>query len=110
LGQDLHNKFVEIHANDMIFDKNNLIEHIQGTLYDFEGKATFLKNIISKQNISPLNVLYVGNSSNDEFASRSGARTLCVTPHKTNPDDYKKWTHHISYMKNLSDILKYVYD
>jgi HAD superfamily phosphoserine phosphatase-like hydrolase len=103
----LHTEFEEIRANDVDFDDADLISRIQGTPYDFEGKAIFLKRIIRDMRISPSDVLYVGNSCNDIFASRSGARTLCVNPRFTDPDNEEHWTYAIQEMTSLEDILKY---
>jgi len=58
--------------------------------------------------LSELDVLFVGNSLNDIYASRSGARTLCVNPHLTNPEIEEHWTYCIPEMRNLKQILQHV--
>jgi phosphoserine phosphatase len=77
---DLYDLFDEVKANEIGFDSAGNLKRIEGTRYDFEGKAQFLRNIISEHGLSELEVLFVGNSLNDIYASRSGARTLCVNP------------------------------
>lgn len=105
----LYNEFEEIRANDVIFDSQKIISKIQSTPYDFKGKADFLRRIVRELDISPLDVLFVGNSCNDVFASESGVRTLCVNPRFTDPDKQEHWTYSIREMTDLSQIKKYVY-
>jgi HAD superfamily phosphoserine phosphatase-like hydrolase len=105
---DLYDLFDEVKANEMRFDSAGNLERIEGTRYDFEGKAQFLRSIISEHSLSELDVLFVGNSLNDIYASRSGARTLCVNPHMTNPDIEEHWTYAIKEMTSLRQILRYV--
>jgi HAD superfamily phosphoserine phosphatase-like hydrolase len=105
---DLYDLFDEVKANEIEFDGAGVIKRIIGTRYDFQGKAAFLSNLIYEQALSPLDVLFIGNSVNDIWASQSGARTLCVNPHMTNPDIEEHWSYAIKEMKNLRQILEYV--
>jgi HAD superfamily phosphoserine phosphatase-like hydrolase len=105
---DLYHHFEEVHANEMIFDSTGTISKIVGTPYDFEGKATFLKRVIEDNQLSPLDVLFVGNSCNDVWASQSGVRTLCVNPRFTDPDEESEWTYSIRRMENLAQILTFI--
>ena len=100
--------FEEIRANDMQFDDTGYLKEIIGTAYDFEGKADYIKSIINTENCSPMDVLFVGNSCNDVWASRSGARTLCVNPSATDPDNLEQWTYCIRELSQMDEILKYV--
>jgi phosphoserine phosphatase len=99
--------FEQVQANEVLFDSAGIIQEIRGTSYDFEGKAKFLSRIIDDNSYSPYDVLFVGNSCNDIFASRSGARTLCVNPRATNPDNKEHWKYLIRRMDNLNQILRY---
>lgn len=105
---DLYQLFDDVKANEIRFDSTGLIDHIIGTRYDFEGKAQFLSDVIAEQRISPLDVLFVGNSSNDVYASASGARTLCVNPHMTDPDIEEHWTYAIKELTDLRQIMKFI--
>jgi len=105
---DLYDLFDGVTANDIRFDADGNIMKIEGTKFDFEGKANFLRRIMSENSLSELDVLFVGNSLNDIYASRSGARTLCVNPHLTNPDVEEHWTYLITEMRNLKQIFQYV--
>jgi HAD superfamily phosphoserine phosphatase-like hydrolase len=105
---DISLKFDEIRANELHFDHNGLIKNIIGTHYDFEGKAEFIKRIIRSNKFMPLEVLFVGNSCNDIWASQSGASTLCVNPHFADPHNTEHWTYALREMKNLKDIFDYI--
>lgn len=105
---DLYGEFEEIKANELIFNDSGGIERIEGTAYDFEGKATFIKRIIQDYGLSPSDVLFVGNDCNDVFASQSGARTLCVNARLTDPANKEHWTYAIGEMVNLNQILRFV--
>jgi phosphoserine phosphatase len=105
---EIYDLFDEVHANDLIFDASGSLRNIRGTAYDFEGKGEFIKGVIARQQVSPLEVLFIGNSLNDVWASNAGARTLCVNPHFTNPNDARDWTYCIRKMKNFSEVLQYV--
>ncbi|HAD97348.1 MAG TPA: hypothetical protein DCG19_08070 [Cryomorphaceae bacterium] len=107
LGPVLTKKFTHIQANSFKFT-NNQLSHIQGTPYDFEGKATYITNLLKDRGYSPQEVLFVGNSSNDKWASRSGAVTLCVNPHFTDGTDIKEWLYCIREMDSLMEILTYI--
>ena len=104
----VYDLFDEVHANNFVFDANGQLISIRGTHFDFEGKSEFIKRIIEKQDVSPLEVLFVGNSLNDIWASNAGARTLCVNPHFTNPNDARYWTYCIRKMDNFSRIVPYL--
>lgn len=95
-----------IQANEFLFDENGDIIDIVGTKYDHEGKATYIKELCARKGYKPSEILFVGNSMNDEWVYQSGARTLCV-----NPDDVARtenstvWNKVIS-TDNLLDIQK----
>jgi phosphoserine phosphatase len=92
----------------MTFDKNGKLEKIIGTIFDFKGKASYIEKIANELNIKPYEILFVGNSNNDQLAYTSGAVTLCVNPILTDPFDEKKWSNTINDMHNLDQILKYI--
>lgn len=105
---DLHAEFEEIRANELVFDSSGSLSEIQGTPFDFEGKATYLKRVVEDLRLSPSDLLFVGNSCNDVFASQSGARTLCVNARFTDPDNPEHWTYAIREMSNLNEIMRFV--
>jgi HAD superfamily phosphoserine phosphatase-like hydrolase len=105
---DLYSHFEEVSANEVIFGEDGIVSRIVGTPYDFEGKAAFLKRVVEDNDFSSLDVLFIGNSCNDVFASRSGVRTLCVNPRFTDPDDTSHWTYAINRMESLEDVMEFV--
>jgi HAD superfamily phosphoserine phosphatase-like hydrolase len=104
---DLFVEFDDVRANELVFDSAGKIQQIVGTPYDFEGKALFLKRMCTDLAVRPSDILFVGNSCNDIFASLSGVRTLCVNARHTDPDNPEQWTYAVREMKSLQEILKY---
>ena len=100
--------FEDIKANRFSFDNNDIISSITGTVYDFEGKAKYINELIKKEKLKPYEILFVGNSKNDDWAYKSGCRTLCVNPHSTTYSDSRIWNHVFKNMNDLKEILPYV--
>ena len=105
---DCYDLFDEVRANEIDFDDDGIVEDIIGTRFDFETKPDFIRELIRDRRLDPLDVLFVGNSVNDAWASRAGARTLCVNPIKTDPDNARNWTHSIEYRASLDQIMRFV--
>ncbi len=103
----LVNYFTNIQANSFKFT-GTVLSYIQGTEYDFEHKATYVSKLVQRKGYSQTDVLFVGNSSNDKWVSRSGVTTLCVNPHFTDGNDAKEWLHCIREMHDMREILKYL--
>ena len=109
LGKDMTVCFIEIKANRFSFDSQGFLEGIIGTPYDFKGKAKFVKKIIDEKHVQPREILYVGNSFNDEFVYETGVETLCINPRGTDFYNNKIWHNYIRNLKSLKEILPYVY-
>lgn len=92
-----------IKANEFLFDNNGNISEIVGTKYDHEGKATYVKELCEKKGYKPSEVLFIGNSMNDEWVYTSGARTLCVNPDKTKSENNRIWNK-VIHTDNLMDL------
>ena len=107
LGDELFQMFTNIEANEFKF-RNGKLSDIRGTPHDFEGKATYIKKLIAQRKYELSDVLFVGNSSNDHWASLSGVNTLCVNPHFTDGNDEKVWVYCIREMDNAVEILSYI--
>lgn len=108
---DIYKYFDDIKANIFRFENDKLIE-IVGTKYDFEGKAEFIRNIYRNEKLnSPGEILFIGNSDNDEFAYKSGAQTLCVNPRLVNPNNKKIWHESLRFTdyKELLDFIERKY-
>ena len=100
--------FVDISSNKFVFDSSNTLTQIVSTKYDFEGKANYLRELIQQNEISPYEIMFVGNSCNDVWAYESGAQTLCVNPIFTDPNNAIQWNFFIRDMKDMNEILEYV--
>lgn len=95
----------EIKSNYFRFNSAGFLTEIVGTRYDFEGKIYFILQIAEDLNISPKDILFVGNSINDRFVYRSGARTLCINPTLTDPSNNRVWHKCIQTCDDLNDII-----
>lgn len=107
LGDELFSMFTNVEANEFKF-RNGKLSDIRGTPHDFEGKATYIKNLIAQRKYQLSDVLFVGNSMNDHWASQSGVSTLCVNPHFTDGNDEKVWVYCIREMDSAVEILNYI--
>ena len=105
---DLANYFTEISANDAIFDSNGNLTELIATKYDFEGKADFIVKVREELNIEPDEIVFVGNGSNDIWAYKSGAKTICVNPKDAEENNNEKWHTVLKSVKDLSEILEYI--
>ena len=94
-----------IKANEFVFDQNGLLSEIVGTKYDFKGKARYIKELCDKKGINANEILFVGNSINDEWAYKSGAKTLCVNPDEADCQNSTIWNK-VIYTDNLLDLEK----
>lgn len=108
LGKNTAGCFVEIKANRFIFDSQGKLEGIIGTPYDFEGKARFVNKIMIDKNLSPKEIIYIGNSFNDEFVYETGVETLCVNPQGTDYYDGKIWHNYIRNVMSLRTVLPFI--
>lgn len=108
LGEENAAIFEEIHANRMEFTPDGGLYRIIGTKYDFEGKCKFIENVANELRINPSQILFVGNSNNDQLAYKSGAITLCVNPHETDPQDKEIWHNNLCEMTDFHQIIPYI--
>jgi HAD superfamily phosphoserine phosphatase-like hydrolase len=106
---DLKCYFKDIRANKFIFDtSNDNLLRIEGTKFDFEGKASYIQKIANENKISTKQIVYVGNSINDVTAYKSGAYTICVNPHFTDPNNKTQWKDNIVDMRNMKEIQEFI--
>lgn len=109
LGKELTSCFDEIKANRITFDEQGYLEGIIGTPYDFEGKARFVKKIMKEKNIAAEDILFIGNSFNDEFVYTTGVETLCINPKETNFYNNLIWHNYIRNLSSLKEVLPFIY-
>lgn len=108
LGAELSHCFTEIKANRFVFNAQGQLEGIIGTPYDFEGKARFVQKIIQEKKVSPQDIIYIGNSFNDEFVYTSGVETLCINPSNTDYYNSKVWHNYLRNVKSLKEVLPFI--
>jgi len=94
-----------ITANEFIFDNNGFLKEIVGTKYDCEGKAKYIEELCEKENFNKTDVLFVGNSLNDEWVHLSKVKTICINPDNTKSEDKTIWNK-VIYTDNLMDLVK----
>lgn len=97
-----------IEANGFLFDENDILYDIRGTKYEYSERAKFLKEVISQRKISPDQVLFVGNSKNDEYAYSTGVHTLCINPYKTDHNNSNIWHKAIERCEDLEILKSYI--
>ena len=105
---NLSKYFTEISANEAVFDDNGNLTNLIATKYDFEGKADFIVKVRGELGLKPEEITFVGNGSNDIWAYKSGARTICINPKDADEDKSEKWTKVLPNVKDLSEILEYI--
>ena len=99
--------FDSINANDFVFDESGLLSSVNGTKYDFEGKAKFVEEYIAKHNIPISNVVFVGNGWNDEWVHQTGCKTICLTQNSNvDYDNKEKWHTSVKNIEKLENYFK----
>lgn len=96
--------FSNIESNDIIFDENDKLKKLVATPYDFIGKAKYIENLITKTNTKPEEIIFVGNGDNDEWAYKSGCKTICINPVNTDSKNRTIWHSEISSIEDLAEI------
>ena len=82
--------FEDIESNECIFDINGKLQKLIPTPYDYEGKAKYVQNL-KKQGFEPENIIFIGNSHNDEWVHQEGCKTICINPQYADVDNMQKW-------------------
>ena len=108
LGDELANLFSKIQANQMQFNQDGFLEKIIGTKYDFERKADYVKGIIDKGYLSSNEIVFFGNSFNDESVCSTGVRAVCINPKQTVSYNPSYWTDERSDVTSMKDFLQFI--
>ena len=106
LGAD-KSLFDGVVCNNFYYNDGRL-EEIVGTEFDFEGKSTYIKKIAEELNIETSDMLFIGNSNNDECAHKSGASTLLINPKLTNAFNRKMWNYLIGQLDDFYKLLVFI--
>lgn len=76
-----------------------------GAKYDYEGKATYIKELCERKGYKYREVLFIGNNMNDEWVYRLGTMTLCVNPDDTKSENSTIWNK-VIHTNNLLNLEK----
>ena len=60
---------------------------------------------MKKHHLNSSEMFFVGNGDNDEWAHKSGCKTICIYPENTDHTDRVKWKSSIPVCTNLTQIL-----
>ncbi len=101
--KDNINYFSGVYANEFVYDSNGLIQNINSTRFDFDGKKRFVELLI-QNGIKPENITFVGNSYNDEKVGETGVKTICINPEETDHTDRNIWKN-VVHSSTISKIL-----
>lgn len=107
--QDKVKYFDSINTNSFKFDSCGKLVDIIGTNYDYEGKANFVNNFMSLNDISASDITFVGNGDNDEWVHTTGCETICVNPDRTDADNKTIWHNAVKNLTDLRQLLPIIY-
>ena len=96
-------------SSNKFYMRDGYLDEIKGTEYDYKEKGTYIIDVVAKrENIENISdILFIGNSDNDEEVILSGAKTLLINPAQTSSDK-KKWMYTLDRIDNLLEILPFV--
>ena len=104
--KDNMNYFSAVYANDFLFDSNGILEKINPTRFDFDGKKRFIELLITS-GVNAKNITFVGNSYNDEKVGETGVKTICINPETENHTNKEIWTNVVR-GESISKILPFI--
>ena len=103
------NKYItDIEAGSLTVDGNGIVNGTILTKTNIEDNSDFILKQMEKYNLKKEEIIFVGNSFNDEDACKSGVTTICINPFETNYQDKTIWTHYIKQTNDLSSILPFI--
>lgn len=107
LGESIVCMFSKIQSNQMHFDQEEKLVKIIGTKYDFEGKAKYIEGIIAN-GYAPSEIVFFGNSFNDESVCSTGVRSVCINPKQTQSYEPRYWTDEKANVTSMKEFLQFV--
>lgn len=107
LGESIYCMFSKIQSNSMQFGQDGKLDRIIGTKYDFAGKAKYVEGIIEK-GYKPSEIVFFGNSFNDESVCGTGVRSVCINPKQTRVYEPRYWTDEMTDVTSMKDFLKFI--
>lgn len=98
----------KIEAQELIFDDDGVVEEITKLQHFVEDKSQYTNILIEMLNLSPDEVVFFGNSINDEDVYKCGVKTVCINPEDTDYKNKTIWKECILNTTSLMPILKYL--
>ena len=110
LGKDV-GLFDSINANNFQYDKSGKLIHIDETIFDYSGKADFIKKLKLDYGASESDICFIGNGLNDEWVYKEGCKTICINPDDdVRHSDKNIWSTCVQSSGSLVDIVPAVLD
>lgn len=107
LGDSL--KYIyKIEAQELIFDKDDIVEGVTVLDHFIEDKSQYMTIVLKQLNLKPEEVVFFGNSKNDEDVYKTGVKTICLNPDSADFNNRKIWKDCIKKTETLSSILKFI--
>lgn len=107
LGDNL--KYIyKIEAQELIFDKDDIVEGVTVLDHFIEDKSQYTTIVLKQLNLKPEEVVFFGNSKNDEDVYKTGVKTICLNPDSADFNNRKIWKDCIKKTETLSSILKFI--
>jgi HAD superfamily phosphoserine phosphatase-like hydrolase len=79
---DTRELFDYICINKLSYDDQGIINGIEATPFDFEGKAVALEAICKRHGFSLAEAVFVGEAHNDAFAAKAAGLSIAYPPHE----------------------------
>lgn len=98
----------KIEAEFLTLDENGVVNGAKLSDSNIEDKSHFILKQMKEYDLKKEEVVFVGNSYNDEEAYKSGATTICINPVETDYTNKTIWTHYIEQTNDLSTILPFI--
>lgn len=105
---DCKDYIYKIEAQEILFDKNGIVNGITKLDHFIEDKSQYVDFIMKELNLKPDEVLFFGNGKNDEDVYKTHIKTICVNPDDANYKDKTIWNDVILKSENLKDIMHFV--
>lgn len=97
-----------VEAQEILLDENECVESITKLNHLVEDKSEYVFYILNKYHLNPQEVLFVGNSDNDEDVYKTGVKTLCINPLEADYKNKVLWNNYIKKSNSLRDIMQFV--
>ena len=103
----LKNFIEHIEADNLIFDKDNIVENIEFTKLTVEDKSVYVNELLKKYNLQPEEALFIGNGANDEDVYKTNVKTICFNPDDAHYENKLLWKEFLISDDGL-DLLKFI--